>query len=52
MVDRRIKEARFPTTKSLDTFDHLAILSPNKPVVLELARCEYIDRNENIIGSR
>ncbi len=25
MVDRRIKAARFPTTKSLDTFDFLAI---------------------------
>ena len=50
MVDRRIKAARFPTTKSLDTFDFLAIPSLNKPMVLELARCEYIDRNENVIA--
>ena len=50
MVDRRIKAARFPTTKSLDTFDFLAIPSLNKPLVLELARCEYIDRNENVIA--
>ena len=50
MVDRRIKAARFSTTKSLDTFDFLAIPSLNKPLVLELARCEYIDRNENVIA--
>ncbi len=50
MVDRRIKAARFPTTKSLDTFDFLAIPSLNKALVLELARCEYIDRRENIIA--
>ena len=50
MVDRRIKAACFPTTKSLDTFDFLAIPSLNKPLVLELARCEYIDRNENVIA--
>ena len=50
MVDRRIKAARFPATKSLDTFDFLAIPSLNKPLVLELARCEYIDRNENVIA--
>ena len=30
MVDRRIKAARFPTVKSLDTFDFLAIPSVNK----------------------
>ena len=46
MVDRRIKEARFPTVKSLDTFDFLAIPSLNKALVLELARCEYVERRE------
>ena len=30
MVDRKIKEARFPTVKSLDTFDFPAIPSLNK----------------------
>jgi DNA replication protein DnaC len=38
MVERRIEEARFPTVKSLDTFDFLAIPSLNKALVLELAR--------------
>jgi DNA replication protein DnaC len=50
MVDRRIKAARFPSTKSLDTFEYLAIPSVNKQLVLELARCEYVDRNENVIA--
>ena len=50
MVDRRIKAARFPTVKSLDTFVFLVLPSLNKPLVLELARCEYVDRRENIIA--
>jgi DNA replication protein DnaC len=50
MVDRRIREARFPAVKSLDTFDFTAIPSLNKMLVLELARSEYILRRENIIA--
>ena len=50
MVERRIKEARFPTVKSLDSFDFAAIPSLNKTLVLELARCEYVTRRENIIA--
>jgi len=50
MVERRIKEARFPAVKSLDSFDFLAIPSLNKTLVLELARSEYIDRRENVIA--
>ena len=42
MVERRIKEARFPTVKSLDSFDFTAIPSLNKTLVLELARCGYV----------
>ena len=30
MVERRIKEARFPAVKSLDSFDFAAIPSLNK----------------------
>ena len=52
MVQRRIRAARFPAVKSLDTFDFLAIPSVNKQLVMELARCEYIERRENIIGRR
>ena len=49
MVDRRIRAPRFPATKSLDTFDFLAIPSVNKHLV-KLARCEYVDRRENVIA--
>ena len=40
MVERRIRGARFPAVKSFDTFDFAAIPSLNKPLVLELARCD------------
>ena len=49
-VERRIRAARFPATKSLDTFEFTAIPSLNKMLVLELARCGYILRRENIIA--
>jgi DNA replication protein DnaC len=45
----RIRQARFPIVKSLDSFDFLAIPALNKTLVLELARCEYLDRKENIL---
>ena len=48
MVQRRISAARFPADKSLDTFDFLAIHSVNKPLVMQLARCEYVKRRENV----
>jgi DNA replication protein DnaC len=50
LVERRVRQARFPATKSLDSFVFTAIPSVNKMLVLELARCEYILRRENIIA--
>ncbi|MBT3563053.1 MAG: ATP-binding protein, partial [Gammaproteobacteria bacterium] len=50
MVERRIKAAKFPAIKSLDSFDFKAMPSLNKMLVMELARCDYITRNENIIA--
>jgi len=50
MVERRIRLAKFPTIKSLDSFDFAAIPELNKMQVLDLARCEYIERRENIIA--
>ena len=35
--------------KSLETFDYLAIPTLNKKLVLELARCEWIARRENVL---
>jgi DNA replication protein DnaC len=44
MIERRIKAAKFPTVKSLDSFDFKAIPGLNKIQVLELAWCEWIER--------
>jgi DNA replication protein DnaC len=49
-AERRIKAAKFPVTKTLDTFDFLALPKLNKKLVLELARCEFIDRRENVLA--
>ena len=50
MIERRIKAAKFPAAKSLDSFDFAAIPKLGKAKVLELARCEWIDRRENVIA--
>lgn len=50
MVDRRIKAARFPAVKTLDSFDFEALPSLNKALVMELARSEYVERRENVIA--
>ncbi|WP_292925980.1 IS21-like element helper ATPase IstB [Nitrosomonas sp.] len=49
-TERRIRQAKFPVIKSLDTFDFAAIPGLNKSLVLELMRCEWIDKSENIIA--
>ena len=51
MIERRIKAAKFPATKSLDSFDFKAIPSLNKALTMELARCEFVNRRENVIAS-
>jgi DNA replication protein DnaC len=50
MVERRIRAARFPAVKSFDTFDFTAIPTLNKPLTLELARCEYVVARDNVIA--
>ena len=50
MVQRRIRAAHFPAVKTLDTFDFTAIPSVNKALVMELVRCECIQRWENVIA--
>ena len=49
LVERRIRQARFPVVKQLESFDFKAIPSLNKMLVLDLARGDYIDRRENAI---
>jgi DNA replication protein DnaC len=48
-AERRVKAARFPTIKTLETFDFAARPSVNKVLIAELMRCEYIDKKENIL---
>ena len=50
MVERRIRTARFPAAKTLDSFDFTVVPSVNKALVMELARCEYVQRRENVIA--
>ena len=49
-AERRIKAAKFPVSKSLETYDFLALPSLNKKLVAELARCEWIGRRENVLA--
>ncbi len=48
-AERRIKAAKFPIIKTLDTFDFKAQPTINKPMVIELMQGEYIDKQENIL---
>jgi len=48
-AQRRIKAARFPVLKTLDTFDFKAQPSIKRPLVLDLMRGEYLDDKENIL---
>jgi DNA replication protein DnaC len=48
-TERRVRQAKFPVVKSLDSFDFLAIPSLNKALVLELVRCEFLLRRENVL---
>tara|TARA_B100000315_G_C14572511_1_gene586317 strand:+ start:1663 stop:2457 length:795 start_codon:yes stop_codon:yes gene_type:complete len=47
--ERRIKAAKFPLIKTLDSFDFKAQASISQPLVRELMRGEYIDQRENVL---
>jgi DNA replication protein DnaC len=48
-AERRVKAARLPVLKTLDTFDFSSQPSVNEALVRELMRGEYIDRRENVL---
>lgn len=48
MLKLRLKRARFPLLKTLDTYDFSAIPSLNKQEVLQLAQGGYLEKKENI----
>ena len=52
-VATRIKQAGFPVEKDFDTYDFSVMPGLSMPKVLELARCEWIERRSNccLIGS-
>jgi len=48
-AERRIKAARFPVLKTLDTFDFSAQPSINQPLVRELLGGHYMNLRENVL---
>lgn len=48
-AERRIKNARFPVIKTLDTFDFTAQPSLKEKLILELMVGDYMDRRENVL---
>lgn len=49
VVRQRLREARFPELKTLDTFDFGAADGVNAAQIAELARGEWITRAENVV---
>ena len=47
--ERRIKAAKFPVLKTLESFDFTAQPSINQPLIRELMSGDYIDKHENVL---
>ena len=48
-AERRIRSAKFPIVKTLDTFDFTAQPGVNKNLVRDLMRGDYLEQHENIL---
>lgn len=48
-VRQRIRDARFPESKTLDSFDFSAAESVDAAQIAELARCEWVRKASNVI---
>jgi len=48
-MDRQIKAAKFPMLKTIDSFDFKSQKSVNETLIRELLRCEFIDKNEDVL---
>ena len=46
---RRVKQAKFPVTKTLESFDFGAQATINERLVRQLAACHYIKERENVL---
>ena len=47
--ERRIKAAKFPVSKTLESFDFAEQPSINQPLIRELMSGEYIEKRENVL---
>jgi len=50
LIERRVRQAHFPALKSLDNYDFSLVPSVDRSLVLELARCDFVARQENVIA--
>jgi len=48
-IERRLKQASFPTAKELSEFDFTAAPKVNKKRLLELARCRFLEQRSNVV---
>lgn len=48
-AERRLKAARFPIVKTIDTFDFKQQTSINEPLIRELLRGDYLRERENVL---
>jgi len=48
-IQIKVRKAKFPSVKMLDSFEFAAIPSLNKQKVIELSKCEYITKHANVI---
>lgn len=49
LIARRIKQAKFPQVKSLETFDFTSMANLNKTKILALARGDYLNDKRHVI---
>lgn len=45
----RIRQARFPSCKTLEQYEFSALPNLNKPLILKLAQGEYLSKAENVV---
>ena len=46
---RRIKAAKYPYVKTIDEYDLSRLKHVKEPYIWELASCDYIDKNQNVV---
>jgi DNA replication protein DnaC len=49
VAERRLREAKFPEVKTLEQIEWEALQGISRPKLLELSRCAWVDRAEDIV---